>query len=161
MSCLYHSKIATNVNFSKFLWKSPIWHSIRKLWLTINMRALTNPWFSDLLLWIGDGVEEMIDENFICIPDYMFIPYTNKAKSIDVFIDAIYPSLQIYIFLREISSTINEAIDEINDYLIRRINEKERIYYNFDEAEDDRNNFNLVELLNSLIVSGLPFTTFN
>lgn len=103
----------------------------------------------------------MIDENFICIPDYMFIPYTNKAKSIDAFIDAIYPSLQIYIFLREISSTINEAIDEINDYLIRRINEKERIYYNFDEAEDDRNNFNLVELLNSLIVSGLPFTTFN
>nr|KAJ0221249.1 hypothetical protein LSAT_V11C200076280 [Lactuca sativa] len=73
MSCMYHSKIATNVSFSKFPRKSPIWHSIRKLWLTINMRALTDSWFSGFLLQISDGVEETTDESFICIPDDMFI----------------------------------------------------------------------------------------
>nr|KAJ0222930.1 hypothetical protein LSAT_V11C200076290 [Lactuca sativa] len=75
-------------------------------------------------------------------------------------INAIYPSLQISIFPRTISSTINEGINEIKDYLIRRFNGKERIYYNFDEVEDDRNNFYSVEFLNLLIVSGLPLTTF-
>ncbi|XP_023771821.1 uncharacterized protein LOC111920478 [Lactuca sativa] len=57
---------------------SPLWPSIIKLRLTINMRALTDPWFSNFLLRVGDGVEETVDRSFIRIPDDMVIPYTDK-----------------------------------------------------------------------------------
>jgi len=73
---------------------SPIWSSIKKMRLTINMRDLTNPWFLDFLLRVGNGDEESLDGNFIRILDDMAIPYTNKNDSNDVLIDAIFPSLQ-------------------------------------------------------------------
>ncbi|XP_024969804.1 uncharacterized protein LOC112509181 [Cynara cardunculus var. scolymus] len=141
---------------------SLIWSSIKKLQLTINMRALTNPWFSDFLLRVGDGDEESVDGNFIRIPDDMAIPYTNKNESKDVLIDAIFPSLQTcetasdYIISRAILTTKNEHVDEINDQLIERFCGEEKIYYSFDEAEDDKNNLYPMEFLNSLTVSGLP-----
>ncbi|KAI3735759.1 hypothetical protein L6452_15271 [Arctium lappa] len=141
---------------------SPIWSSIKKLRLTINMRALTDPWFSDFLLRVGDGDEESVDENFIRIPDDMTIPYTNKDESKDALIDAIFPSLQTngaasdYIVSRAILTTKNEHVDEINDQLIERFCGEEKIYYSFDEVEDDRNNLYPMEFLNSLTVSGLP-----
>ncbi|XP_024990537.1 uncharacterized protein LOC112524821 [Cynara cardunculus var. scolymus] len=140
---------------------SPIWSSIKKLWLTINMRALTDPWFLDFLLRVGDGDEESVDGNFIRIPDDMAIPYTNKNESKDVLIDAIFPSLQTcetasdYIISRAILTTKNEHVDEINDQLIERFCGEEKIYYSFDEAEDDKNNLYPMEFLNSLTVSGL------
>nr|KAJ0226401.1 hypothetical protein LSAT_V11C100048890 [Lactuca sativa] len=31
--------------------------------LQLSIRALTNPWFSDLLLRVGDGVEETVHKN--------------------------------------------------------------------------------------------------
>ncbi|XP_024990585.1 ATP-dependent DNA helicase PIF1-like [Cynara cardunculus var. scolymus] len=141
---------------------SPIWSSIKKLRLTINMRALTDPWFSDFLLRVGDGDEESVDGNFIRIPDDMAIPYTNKNESKDALIDAIFPSLQTcetasdYIISRAILTTKNEHVDEINDQLIERFRGEEKIYYSFDEAEDDKNNLYPMEFLNSLTVSGLP-----
>ncbi|XP_024958965.1 uncharacterized protein LOC112499930 [Cynara cardunculus var. scolymus] len=141
---------------------SPIWSSIKKLRLTINMSALTNLWFSDFLLRVGDGNEESVDGHFIRIPDDMAIPYTNKNELNDALIDAIFPSLQTcetasdYIISRVILTTKNEYVDEINDKLIERFCRKEKIYYSFDEAEDDKNNLYPMEFLNSLTVSGLP-----
>ncbi|KAL4590603.1 hypothetical protein LXL04_003540 [Taraxacum kok-saghyz] len=102
---------------------SPLWPSIKKLRLTINMRALADPWFFEFLMRVGDG-EGAIDGTFIRIPDDMSIPYTVKGKSKDDLIDAIFPSLQInggssdYIISRAILSTKNENVDEINDQLI-------------------------------------------
>ncbi|KAL4564581.1 hypothetical protein LXL04_028645 [Taraxacum kok-saghyz] len=141
---------------------SPLWSSIKKLSLTINMRALADPWFSEFLMRVGDGEEGASDGTFIRIPDDMFIPYTDKGKLKDDLIDAIFPSLQInggssdYIISRAILSTKNEHVDEINDQLIDRFIGEQRVYYSFDEAEDDKNNFYLMEFLNSLNVSGLP-----
>ncbi|XP_024990627.1 uncharacterized protein LOC112524914 [Cynara cardunculus var. scolymus] len=103
-----------------------------------------------------------MEESFIRIPDDMTIAYTDKNKSKHDLIDAIFPSLQIngadsnYIISRAILSTKNENVDEINDQLIDRLCGDEKVYYNFDEAEDDRNNFYPMEFLNSLTVSGLP-----
>ncbi|KAL4579699.1 hypothetical protein LXL04_015857 [Taraxacum kok-saghyz] len=74
----------------------------------------------------------------------------------------IFPFLQInggssdYIISRAILSTKNENVDEINDQLIDRFIGEQRVYYSFDEAEDDKNNFYPMEFLNSLNVSGLP-----
>ncbi|KAL4583062.1 hypothetical protein LXL04_007626 [Taraxacum kok-saghyz] len=141
---------------------SPLWPSIKKLSLTINMRALADPWFSEFLMRVGDGEEGAINGTFIRIPDDMSIPYTDKGKSKDDLIDAIFPSFQInggssdYIISRAILSTKNENVDEINDQLIDRFIGEQRVYYSFDEAEDDKNNFYPMEFLNSLNVSGLP-----
>ncbi|XP_023733515.1 uncharacterized protein LOC111881349 [Lactuca sativa] len=90
------------------------------------------------------------------------IPYIDQAKSKDDLINAIFPSLQInrgcsnYIISRAILSTKNENVDEINDQLIDRFCGDENVYYSFDEAKDDKNNFYPMEFLNSLNVSGLP-----
>ncbi|XP_024965988.1 ATP-dependent DNA helicase PIF1-like [Cynara cardunculus var. scolymus] len=126
------------------------------------MRARSDPWFSDFLLRVGDGDEEMMEESFICIPDYMTIVYTDKDKSKHDLIDTIFPSLQIngadsnYIISRAILSTKNENVDEINDQLIDRLCGDEKVYYSFDETEDDKSNLYPMEFLNSLTVSGLP-----
>ncbi|CAH1432689.1 unnamed protein product [Lactuca virosa] len=61
-----------------------------------------------------------------------------------------------YIISRAILSTRNDSVDEINDLLIGRFHGEEKIYYSFDEAVDDINNFYPVEFLNTLSVSGLP-----
>ncbi|XP_024977613.1 uncharacterized protein LOC112515169 [Cynara cardunculus var. scolymus] len=103
-----------------------------------------------------------MEESFIRIPDDMIIAYIDKNKSKHDLIDAIFPSLQIngayldYIISREILLTKNDNVDEINDQLIDKFCGDEKIYYSFDEAEDDRNNFYPMEFLNSLTVSGLP-----
>ncbi|GKA89276.1 ATP-dependent DNA helicase PIF1-like protein [Tanacetum coccineum] len=128
--------------------------------LTINMRAHTDPWFSDFLLRVGDGVEEAIDGSYIRIPDDMVIPYTDNRSSKDDLIDAVFDSLETnayssdYIISRAILSTKNDIVDEIND--IKRFQGDEKTYYSFDEAEDDKNNFYPMEFLNSLNVSELP-----
>ncbi|KAJ9541417.1 hypothetical protein OSB04_027923 [Centaurea solstitialis] len=140
---------------------SPIWSSMKKLRLRINMRAFTDPWFSDFLLRVGNGDEESLDGNFIRIPDDMAIPYTNENDSKDALIDAIFPSLQTngtdsnYIISRAILTTKNDHVDEINDQLIERFCGEEKVYYSFDEAEDDKNSLYPMEYLNSLNVSGL------
>ncbi|KAJ9551807.1 hypothetical protein OSB04_015852 [Centaurea solstitialis] len=141
---------------------SPLWSAIKKIRLTTNMRALDDPWFSEFLLRVGNGDEEMIDETFIRIPDDMTIPYNDESNSKDGLINAIFPSMQIngatsdYIISRAILSTKNDNVDEINDELIERFCGEEKIYYSFDEAQDDRNNFYPVEFLNTITVCGLP-----
>ncbi|XP_076902514.1 uncharacterized protein LOC143557290 [Bidens hawaiensis] len=130
--------------------------------LTINMRALNDSWFYDFLLRVGDGTEESINDNFIRIPDDMTIPFTSKENSTKELFKAIFPSIENsvctldYIASREILSTRNESVDEINDQMIDNFQGEEMVYYSFDEVEDDKNNFYPTEFLNSLNVSGLP-----
>lgn len=74
---------------------SPLWPSIKKMRLTHNMRAQSDPWFSEFLLRVGDGVEEKVDGNYIRIPDDMIIPYTDERESMERLIEAIFPSLEV------------------------------------------------------------------
>ncbi|XP_024986569.1 uncharacterized protein LOC112521810 [Cynara cardunculus var. scolymus] len=126
------------------LWMSSLWSKIKKIHFN-SIRPLTDPLFSDLLLRVGDGDEETLDERFIHIPDDMSVLYTDKVNSKDTLIDATFLSLQIngadsnYIILRAILSTKNENVDEINDQLIDKFCRDEKIYYSFDEVEDDKN----------------------
>ncbi|GJU54433.1 ATP-dependent DNA helicase PIF1-like protein [Tanacetum coccineum] len=130
--------------------------------LTLNMRALTDPWFLDFVLRVGNGDKETVDGNYIRIPDDMVIPYTNEDKSKDALIDVVFPSLRINggssddIISRVILSTKNENVDDINEKLIDRFPGAQKIYYSFDKAEDDTNNCYLLEFLNALTVSGFP-----
>ena len=92
----------------------------------------------------------------------MVIPFTNEDKSKDALIDAVFPSLGTNrgssddIISRAILSTKNENVDDINEKLIDRFPGAKKIYYSFDIAEDDTNNYYPMEFLNSLTVSGLP-----
>ncbi|GJV05276.1 ATP-dependent DNA helicase PIF1-like protein [Tanacetum coccineum] len=47
----------------------------------------------DFLLRVGNRDEELVDENYIRIPDYMTIPYNDRADIKDEFDRAIFPSL--------------------------------------------------------------------
>ena len=131
------------------------------------MRTLANPWFSKFLIRVGDGDEEAIDGSFIRIPDDMCIASTDQAKSKYDLINVIFPSLQInggssdYIISRAILSTKNENVDQINKQLIDSFHGDEKVYYSFDKAEEEKNNFYPTKFLNSLNVSGLPLTSFD
>ncbi|XP_035842053.1 uncharacterized protein LOC118488800 [Helianthus annuus] len=141
---------------------SPLWSLTKKMRLTINMRALEDPWFSKFLLRVGDGTEEPIEGNYIRIPDDMTIQCNNRENAIKELIHAIFLSTEDnvyssdYIISRAILSTKNESVDEINNQMIEIFEGEEKFYYSFDEAEDDQRNFYPVEFLNSLNVSGLP-----
>nr|GEU74189.1 hypothetical protein [Tanacetum cinerariifolium] len=141
---------------------SPLWSIIKRMRLTINMKARTDPWFSNFLLRVHDGVKEVVNENYIRIPDDMTILYTNDDASKNALINEIFPSFATnarsssYIVLRAILSTKNEHVDSINNELIDRFPGEEKVYYSFDEAKDDMHNYYPLEFLNSLNVSGLP-----
>ncbi|XP_021995720.1 uncharacterized protein LOC110892890 [Helianthus annuus] len=140
---------------------SPLWSLTKKMRLTINMRALKDPWFSKFLLRVGDGTEEPIEGNYIRIPDDMTIQCNDRENAIKELIHAIFPSIEDnvyssdYIISRAILSTKNESVDEINNQMIEIFQGEEKVYYSFDEAEDDQRNFYPVEFLNSLNISGL------
>ncbi|GJY61457.1 ATP-dependent DNA helicase PIF1-like protein [Tanacetum coccineum] len=135
---------------------SPLWSVMKKVRLTLNMKARIDTWFSDFLLRVENGDEQAVDKNYICIPDDMTILYNDRARSKDELISAIFPSLHVngnssdYIISKAILSTKNEHVDELNEKLIDRFCVDEKIYYSLDEALDDKNNFYPMEFLNSL-----------
>jgi len=61
---------------------APLWSVTKKMCMTINLRARTDPWFSDFLLRVGDETEESIEGTFIRIQDDMTVPYIDKKKSV-------------------------------------------------------------------------------
>ncbi|XP_021975028.1 uncharacterized protein LOC110870134 [Helianthus annuus] len=140
---------------------SPLWSLTKKKRLTINMRVLKDPWFSEFLLRVGDGTEEPIEGNYIRIPDDMTIQCNNRENSIKELINVIFPSIEdnvyslYYIISRATLSTKNESVDEINNQMIDIFQREEKVYYSFDEAEDVQHNFYPVEFLHSLNVCGL------
>lgn len=85
--------------------------SIIKLQLTINIRALTDIWFSNFLLLVDHGFEETVQENFIRIPDDIVIPFTEKnKKSLNALIDAIYVRLKMTCSYQAKEKTIFNSI---------------------------------------------------
>ncbi|XP_078170089.1 uncharacterized protein LOC144564357, partial [Carex rostrata] len=130
--------------------------------LTRNMRALLDPYFSEYLLRVGDGIEESLEGDFFCIPEELVIPYTTEGESKQRLIESIFPSLHLnggsseYIISRTILSTRNEYVDELNQQMINIFSGDEMIYYTFNKAEDDTANHYPTEFLNSLTPSGLP-----
>ncbi|GKC93344.1 ATP-dependent DNA helicase PIF1-like protein [Tanacetum coccineum] len=146
---------------------SPLWSTIKKMQLSINMRARTDLWFLDILLRVGDGVEETIEDTYIKIQNKMVIPYTgdsttNESASTNALIDVVFPAFERnshnsdYITSRAILSTKNENVNIINNKLFAYFPSEYKVYHSFDEAEDDKHNLYSLEFLNSLSVSGLP-----
>jgi ATP-dependent DNA helicase PIF1 len=141
---------------------SPLQASLKKMRLTHNMRARSDPLLSEFLLRIGYGKEEVVDQNFIRISDDMIIPYTDANESMKKLIDVIFLSLDMqarsseYMIFRAILSMKNECVDMINSNMIERFPEEEHVYYSFDSAEDDTNNNYPIEFLYTLNLGDLP-----
>nr|GEZ77611.1 hypothetical protein [Tanacetum cinerariifolium]GEZ89933.1 hypothetical protein [Tanacetum cinerariifolium] len=107
------------------------------------------------------GVEDVIDEDYVRILDDMTIPYTNEAASKDALINDFFSfatnaHTSTDIVSRAILSIKNEHFDSINNQLINIFPSEEKVYNSFDEAKDDTHNCYPLEFLNSLNVSGLP-----
>jgi len=111
------------------------------------MRAQSDPWFSEFLLRIGNGVEETIEQDYVKLPSKICVPYTDaKDDQLEDLIDIVFPMLEDnmtnsnYITSRAILSTRNENVDGINMKLIERFPGEQMVYHSFDSAVDDPNN---------------------
>jgi hypothetical protein len=142
--------------------RSHLWEKIRKIRLTRNMRAQTDPWFSSYLLRIGNGTEETIGGDYVRLPDDIVIPYTSTEEPVNKLIEDVFPSLHenaasgSYMSSRAILSTKNEHVDNLNTKMIERFPGKEKVYYSFDSVEDDAHNNYPIDYLNSITPNGLP-----
>lgn len=132
------------------LQRSYLWKNIRKIRLSRNMRAQSDPWFSDYLLRIGNGTENTIVDDYIRLPDEIVIGYSDNEDSVNTLIEYVFPSLDDernttsveYMSTRAILSTKNDFVDKLNTKMIDRFPGKERIYP--------------LDFLNTITPNGLP-----
>jgi hypothetical protein len=54
------------------LQRSHIWDKIHKIRLSKNMRAQSDPWYSDFVLRIGNGLEESDANDYVRLPKDIF-----------------------------------------------------------------------------------------
>jgi hypothetical protein len=143
------------------LLRSYIWKDIRKISLTRNMRAKSDPWFSEYLLRIGNGTEKMFADDYVSLPEDIVIDYKDE-DSVDHLIDCVFLDLSNnassvhYMRERGILCTRNDYVDEINARMIHRFPGKENVFYSFDSVEDDPHNNYPQDFLNSITPNGLP-----
>jgi ATP-dependent DNA helicase PIF1 len=143
------------------LLRSYIWKDVRKICLTRNMRAQSNPWFLDYLLRIGSGIEDTFAGDYVHLPKDIVIEYRDE-HTIDRLIDCVFPDLDRNAYstqyMREhgILCTRNDYVDEINARMIDRFPGTTMVFYSFDSMDaDERNNYPQ-DSLNSIIRNGLP-----
>ncbi|XP_062186720.1 uncharacterized protein LOC133890331 [Phragmites australis] len=135
---------------------------MQKLRLVRNMRAQSDPWFSNYLLHIGNGTEETVKDDNVKVPKEICVPYTGAESDIDDLIDRVFPMLAThmsnsdYITSHAILTTRYENVDDINMRLIERFPGDEMVYHSYDLAVDDPNNYYPPKFLNSLTPIGLP-----
>jgi hypothetical protein len=143
------------------LLRSYIWKDVRKISLTRNTRAQSDPWSLDYLLRIGNGTKDMFAGDYVRLPKDIVIEYKDK-HSIDHLIDCVFPDLDSnacstqYMREREILYTRNDYVDEINARMIDRFPGKATVFYSFDSVDDDKRNNYPQDFLNSITPNGLP-----
>jgi ATP-dependent DNA helicase PIF1 len=74
------------------LLRSYIWNDVQKICLTRNMRAQSDPWFSDYLLRIGNRTEDTFVGDYVRLPKDIVIEYKDE-HSIDRLIVCVFPDL--------------------------------------------------------------------
>jgi hypothetical protein len=143
------------------LLRSYIWKDVWKICLTRNMRAQSDPWFSDYLLRIGNETEVMFVGDYVCLPKDIVTKYHDE-HSIDRLIDCVFPDLNKnacstqYMCERGILCMRNDYVDEINARMIERFPSKATMFYSFDSVDDDKRNNYPQDFLNSMTPNGLP-----
>lgn len=156
---------------------SYIWDDCTILKLTTNMRLKSAAEekdskeikeFADWILKVGEGNvgPENDGEVEIQIPDDMLIK--TNGDPLEAMVSSIYPNIEENIGRKEyfenkaILVPTNEEVDLINDHMLNKIAEKEKLYYSSDTVCPTEINSNFdesvyaPELLNTIKISGLP-----
>jgi len=142
--------------------RSYLWPLMEKIHLTSNMRARTNPNFSNFLIRVGNGEENTIRNNLILLPQQIVVHPTGQGKAEECLVTEIFKGLQQnyrstkFITERAILASRNEFVDNINEMMITRFPGETRTYTSFKSAEDNTNNYYQEEYLNTLTPNGLP-----
>jgi ATP-dependent DNA helicase PIF1 len=143
------------------LQRSHIWDKIHKIGLSQNMRAQSDPWYSNFLLRIGNGLEESDTNDYVRLPSDIMVEYKSE-ESIDILINHVFLDLKgnctssEYMRERAILSTRNEHVDAMNDRMIKQFPGDEHVYFSHDTVDDDTTNTYPLDFLNSITPNGLP-----
>ena len=68
---------------------SYLWEKIHKIYLIQNMRAQNDIWYSEFLLWIGNGTEVSCENDYVQLPDDIIIEYQSE-ESLDRLIESYF-----------------------------------------------------------------------
>ncbi|KAL3820594.1 hypothetical protein ACJIZ3_006499 [Penstemon smallii] len=141
---------------------STIWPSVIKLRLHENMRAREDPSFVSYLMRVGNGEEPVLFDDYISIPQTLYIPFVSVQESLNRLIDHVFPSLGSYstdpysLINRAILTPKNDCVEEINDMLIDKYPGVLREYVSFNSTVDSLQQGEYEDYLNGVSVSGLP-----
>ncbi|XP_047253623.1 ATP-dependent DNA helicase PIF2-like [Capsicum annuum] len=97
--------------------KSYLWHQMKKIKLTRNMRAKTDSSFSELLLRIGNWEEPTIRDDLVLLPKQLAIETKSDGTGTNALIEQIFLELDKnvdsakYITERAILARKNEYVD--------------------------------------------------
>jgi ATP-dependent DNA helicase PIF1 len=109
------------------------------------MRAQSDPWFSDYLLRISNGIKDMFAGDYIRLHKDIVIEHKDD-HCIDRLIDCVFPDLDSNACSTQyrcecgILCTRNDYVDEINARMIDRFLGKATVFYSFDLVDDDEHN---------------------
>ncbi|KAB2624893.1 hypothetical protein D8674_016553 [Pyrus ussuriensis x Pyrus communis] len=131
--------------------KSELIQAIKVLKLKQNMRSINDCEFSEFLLRVGDGNEDVIMDDMVKLSECMVIPWESE-HSINQLIAKIFPDLEdhindaTYMVERAVVTPTNEDVDMLNEKIINMFPGLEETMYSFDSPE----------FLNSISLGGLP-----
>ncbi|XP_074297891.1 uncharacterized protein LOC141628682 [Silene latifolia] len=139
-----------------------IWPQLIKFWLTVNVRARTDPVFFEYLLALGNGELQTQETVLVELP-FGIMQHINgeEAELINAVADAAYPeadvkALEVYIFIHQsISTPINEDIDAVNTLLIEGFPGLAMTYKGYDSMLTDNCNIYPTEFINTLCQEGM------
>lgn len=90
------------------------------------MRALLDPIFTEFLLRLGDGRENLEDDDVVSLPSQIVIANNDESQGLNVLIKYVYPHIfensinNLASFNQAILTTKNTFVDELNDILIHK-----------------------------------------
>ncbi|XP_071902531.1 uncharacterized protein [Coffea arabica] len=141
---------------------SALWSKMLRLRLTENMRALSDPSFSQFLLRVGEGLELMDEDNQICLPSNIVVPFVNAETSLNRLLHCVFPDLNACwndpykLINRCILTPKNASVDDLNGVLINRFPGHLHVYTSSDRTLDQRHQSDYEDFLNSQNPKGLP-----
>ncbi|XP_024196002.1 ATP-dependent DNA helicase PIF1-like [Rosa chinensis] len=141
--------------------KATFWVQTKILRLRQNRRSINDHQFAEFLLRVGDGSEQVINEEIRRLPECMVVPWESD-QSINQIIDEVFPNLgdhvddARYMVDRALITLINDDVDVLNEKIINMFSGEEITLYSFDSVEDDMRNLYQPEFLYSITAGGLP-----
>ncbi|CAN6571616.1 unnamed protein product [Malus baccata var. baccata] len=136
--------------------KASFWSHVKILKLKQNMRSINDREFSEFLLRVDDGNEDVIMDDMVKLPECMVIPWESE-HSINQLIAKIFPDLEnhmndaTYMVEMAVVTPTNEDVDMLNEKIINMFPGLEETVYSFDSVEDDKRNLYQPKFLNSSV----------